>query len=270
VGLRADGLPDLAWIEVPGGPFTMGSEEYDDEKPIRQVDVPAFYVARYPVTYAQYRVFLDAEDGYGNERWWKKPPKLKHHDPDKPDPYWKIANHPVESVSWYDAMAYCRWLSARLGYEVRLPTEEEWEKAARGGLTLDRAGQERNPWPDRRYPWGPEYIVGAANIDETWSLGVSQVGPHYLECTTAVGIYPQGASPYGALDMSGNVWEWTLTEYENRQSGDFTNDRRRVLRGGSWYGIHDGARAAYRSVDGPDDRGRGLGFRLVALAPMLL
>src|SRR4030095_432041 len=107
--------------------------------------------SKYPVTWAQYRSFLEAQDGYRQKRWWRG---LAERQAQPGEQYRQQDNHPAENVSWYDAVAFCRWLSAKLGYEVRLPTEQEWEKAARG---VD----------GRAYPWGNQYVSGYANIDET-------------------------------------------------------------------------------------------------------
>jgi formylglycine-generating enzyme required for sulfatase activity len=129
-------------------------------------DVEPIHVAKHPVTYRQYRAFLDDPEGYRNPAWWTDLPGQK-----KPgEPRWPVGNRPAERVSWYDAMAYARWLSARLGYEVRLPSEWEWQHAATGGK------------PDREYPWGKEWDAARANTHES---GLGQ--------TTAVGMYPQGA-----------------------------------------------------------------------------
>src|SRR5215475_11117084 len=98
-------------------------------------------------------------------------------------------------------MAFCRWLSYKIGCEIRLPTEQEWEKAARGPEGFV-------------YPWGNKYVSGNANIDETWS----KAGPYSLKQTSPVGMYPQSMSPYGALEMSGNVWEWCANEAGSTRS----------------------------------------------------
>ncbi|MBA3534929.1 MAG: SUMF1/EgtB/PvdO family nonheme iron enzyme [Ardenticatenales bacterium] len=267
VGLRADGLPDIVWVEIPGGEFIYQEGE--------KREVATFWMARYPVTYRQFQAFIDAPDGFYHDRWWEEEGKHPEEPGAQAFPY---GNHPRERVSWYDAMAYCRWLSAKLGYEVRLPTEEEWEKAARG---VD----------GRVYPWGNEYISGYANIDE----GYDNAGPYYLQQTSAVGMYPQGSSPYGVLDLSGNVWEWTsLWEREPRpappQEPLGLLDRLRqlipgtpkprepkgaqhyvnlspVLRGGSWdYDAQD-ARAASRNHSRPASPNYNWGFRVVRPAP---
>ena len=258
VGLRPGGVPDIAWCEVPAGEFTMGGNHYDDEKPIRPVILPAFFIAKFPTTFAQYKAFLDAPDGYRNEQWWQKPVKLAGREQNPGDQYWPIPNHPAETVSWYDAVAYCRWLMSKLGYEVRLPTEEEWEKAARGT-------------DGREYPWGNEYKQGNANIDETFEG--FEVGTFYLERTTAAGMYPKNSSPYGVMDMSGNVWEWCSTKCREtysvgKEDNDVQEGEPRVLRGGSWYDNRDFARAAYRDGNYPDLRSNNVGFRVVAVAPI--
>jgi formylglycine-generating enzyme required for sulfatase activity len=163
------------WVHIPDGEFWMGSQQgYEDEKPQHKINLAAYRIARVPVTNNQYHLFV-RNCGHPAPNHWEedRPPK-------------GLESHPVVNVSWHDAMAYCKWLSEVTGEKITLPSEAEWEKAARG----DR---------DRRvYPWGDTFDPSRCNC---WNLGLGR--------TTPVGIFPDGASPYGCLDMSGNVWEWT-------------------------------------------------------------
>jgi len=164
------------------------------------------------------------------------------------DPTWNLPNHPVVGVSWFEALAYCNWLGEITGRSCRLPTEAEWEKAARGT-------------DGRIYPWGSEWAEDRANTSEA---GVGR--------TTAVGAFPAGASTYGILDMSGNVWEWCSSvgyaeaAYPYRADDgreDLERDVVRALRGGSWYDSRRYARCAVRYYDDPDDFDGSVGFRVV-------
>ncbi len=254
------------WCEVPAGPFLMGSTDDDRdaearERPQHLVDLPRFWVGRYPVTYRQYRSFLDANDGYHSPHWWHNPTKLE--TVLRPGQQrWPADNRPAENVSWYDAMAYCRWLSNRLGHEVRLPTEAEWEKAARGT-------------EGRRFAWGDKFEPGRANVGPGWPV----FGPDYLGRTSDVGSYEQD-NPYGVHDTCGNVWEWTTSLWGSdwsrpdwrypykrndlrRENFSAPTDCRRVVRGGSWGDDHNLARAAYRCRRHPSNRRSDVGFRLV-------
>jgi hypothetical protein len=240
VGLNPEGLPDIDWVEIPGGEFIYQEGERRTGE--------TFRIARDPVTHAQFQAFLDAEDGYANDRWWVG---LDVPDRNPAQAGWPISNHPRETVSWFEAMAFCAWLSHRLGKEIRLPTEWEWERAARGT-------------DGRDYPWGGEYRRGYANINET----SGDAGPHYLAQTSAVGIYTQGASPEGVMDLAGNVWEWCLNEYDNPERVGPEGSEPRVVRGGSWVYPWDLARAGYRSYRHPDGRLGLYGFRVVCSSPI--
>lgn len=269
VGLRQDGLPDIDWVPIPNdGAFTYQKNERRAE--------PDFWIARYPVTYAQYRAFLEAKDGFRNPRWWRglAAPKEDRKQPgEQRFSHW---NHPAENVSWHDAVAFCRWLTAQVqvkvevkaegwekvlppgwdmrnGLSVTLPTEWQWEKAARGH-------------DGRQFPWGKEYVSGYANIDETASIVGTKVGSHYLQKTSAVGMYPQGASPYGMLDMSGNIWEWCLNEGEKPERIQEEGNANRVRRGGSWHHNEGSASALARPQDWRLIRNANLGFRVVGVA----
>ncbi len=288
VRLRPDGLPDIAWCEVPAGSFVRGSVAdarkddiermfYGDERPQQEIDLPAFRISRYPITNAQYAAFVKAGGyqepdywavaaaaGYWREEGWVKRPILKGDKlvdewVDRPFDYghpFGLPNHPVVGVNWYEAVAFCAWLTEQLQQTgqispdeaVLLPSESQWEKAARG--------------PDGRvYPWGNEPDPEWANYEAT---GIGS--------TTAVGCFPGGISPYGVQDMSGNVWEWCRTKFEEsyedyRDDNDLEEYTRRVLRGGSFFDDERDVRCAVRYWDYPYDWGRSFGFRVV-LSPL--
>lgn len=242
VGLRPDRLPDIDWVEVPGGEFL-----YQDDK---QSSLPTFHISRYPITYAQFQPFLDADDGFDNDRWWSG---MGVHKLTMTDQIFKFANHPRDSVNWHQAMAFCYWLTAKLGYVVRLPSDQEWEKAARGT-------------DGRFYPWGDEYVFGYANVDETIGDEYGdEVGPYFVQCTTSVGMYSWAASPYGVQDMSGNVWEWCTSEAYT----DSGPDSKRLLRGGAWDYRYSWTRATAQYPRGASLRNHNIGFRVVCATPNL-
>ena len=162
-------------------------------------------------------------------------------------------------MSLYDAIAFCRWLTAkakstpsllpsklqgRNNWHITLPTEWQWEKAARG-------------FDGRRYPWGQEYISGYANIDER---GIND-GPHYLQETSAVGMYPQNRSPFGVVDLSGNIWEYCLNEDQKPAKSQKDEAVGHIARGGSWFFISNFASALDRIVW--SHRYSEFGFRVV-------
>jgi formylglycine-generating enzyme required for sulfatase activity len=152
----------------------------------------------------------------------------------------------VVDVSWHEADAYCRWLSDAAGAALRLPTEAEWEIAARGD-------------DGRIYPWGDSYQPFHANINETFH----NRGARYVGHTTPVDAHPPGASTFGALDMCGNMWEWCANTFENLADMIPQGLVRRATRGGSWHNAASTARAAYRIYGYPGDRRNNLGFRLL-------
>lgn len=261
VGLRADGLPDIEWVFVPEKDPKSGCVEFIyGERGERRTEAD-FWITRYPITYRQFQAFLDAADGFHNPRWWERLAAAPRDRRDAKEQWFKYWNHPRENVSWYDAVAFCLWLTAKAkehtsllpaeldrGHEWRitLPTEWQWEKAARGH-------------DGRKYPWGGDkYKSGYANIAET----VATAGPHHLHKTSAVGMYPQGISPYGVADLSGNVLEWCLNEYSNQKRVQLEGDELRVLRGGSWDYLNYHAAAAFRYDGHPAYFGDGFGFRV--------
>ncbi len=236
VGVDEQGLPDIDWVRVPGGRVELADN-------VGGFDVEPFFIARYTVTYRQYRAFLEADEGYHSRRWWDDLERERTWG----EQYRPIDNCPAENVSWFDAMAFCRWLSAQLNYEVSLPAEWQWQQAATGGKR------------ENEYPWGVDWDERLANTSES-----------HLSRTTAVGMYPGGRTLQGAYDMAGNVYEWCLNKYDQPKDISIGGSDYRVLRGGSWLHAQGHARASDRDYYGPrpDGRGRYLGFRVCSLSPI--
>ena len=255
-----------AWIpetvKIPAGSFLMGSSDADpqagsDEKPQHTLTLPTYWIGKTEVTNAQFRPFVEG-DGYTNQTYWDAASwQWRTENKINQPTCWSgdqgnSANQPVVCVTWYEAMAYTRWLSGQTGQRFSLPTEAEWEKAARG-----TDGQ--------IYPWGNTWEATRANNDEA---GLKKIVP--------VGQYPSGASPYGALDMAGNVWEWTRSVYSsypyNATDGreDPSNPAQKLftLRGGSAWNIRTYIRCGARYGDLPDSRNDSYGFRVVASLPL--
>lgn len=254
-------------VYVPAGLFKMGNDDgYSDETPVHEVYLDAFWIDKYEVTNAQFQKFVEATGyktdaekagwawAYTGSGWqqvnganWRAPRGSGSGTADK-------ASHPVVQVSWNDASAFCAWAGKRL------PTEAEWEKAARGGLYLDgdQSKKQPNPEPTRVYPWGNTFNKDFLN---SWEGGKGD--------TTKVGSFDKGKSPYNVMDMAGNVWEWVWDWYDanfyknspTRNPKNETPSQYRVLRGGSWYNNADVVRAAHRDFNVPGNRVDGVGFR---------
>jgi formylglycine-generating enzyme required for sulfatase activity/class 3 adenylate cyclase len=239
-------------VLIPAGDFLMGegSERH-------ALSLPDYRLGRYPLTNAEYRAFVEA-GGYGDRRWWTDAGWNEIAQTQQEPRFWRDSrynkpNQPALGLSWYECVAYCRWLSAETGQRYRLPTEAEWEKGARGA-------------DGRRFPWGDDFDPGRLN-----GRGPD---PYQVCSSTPVGIYPTGASPFGLLDCVGNVWEWCATRWKKPFPYDTMQDEwqdaylqgqyLRVLRGGSWYFQADVTRCTHRFRFQPygwTDRG---GCRLAA------
>lgn len=214
-------------VKIPRGKFLYGEEKLEKEIGYD------YFIDVFPVTNRQYQEFIrdlkDHEVPFRSEGWaqpynWDK---VSRTFPEG------MEDHPVVLVSYEDAVAYCKWRSEKEGKEYRLPTEEEWEKAARGS-------------DGREYPWGDEFDKNKCNTAESG-----------IQKTTPVTAYPQGASPYKCREMAGNVWDWTDSWY------DETEKKAKVLRGGSWLDTHGVASCVYRNYNFPNLRYYIVGFRCV-------
>ena len=225
----------LELVSIPGGVFLMGSpkdepECYEDEGPQHKVQVPEFYMGKYPVTQAQWKAVAAL-------------PQVERNLDTDPS-YFKGDDCPVERVSWYEAVEFCKRLSKHTGREYRLPTEAEWEYACRAGTTTF-------------FHFGDSLTSELANYDTNQ--------------TTPVGNYPPNA--FGLYDMHGNVWEWCQDHWHDNYKGaptdgsawdDQGENDSRVLRGGSWIYIPRLCRSASRDYYLPGYRSSGVGFRVVA------
>ena len=265
VGVRPDGILDIQWSDpIPPGSFQMGGdpEALKSWKGMTHSINYTYYMAKYPITVSQYRCFID--DGGYTEKWrqcwsndgWQWRLRMRKSYPYAwKDPRWVVPNHPVIGVTWYEAYAFTGWLHFKLleagllpddNLVVRLPIEAEWEKAARGVEGL-------------KFPWGMQFEPGYANVRE---------GDH-IGCTSAVGLFGEKpASPYGVEDLSGNVWEWCLSEWRETYEPDepvrLEGEAARSSRGGSWYHSANHARSASRFWYRPGVADFGWGFRVCA------
>jgi formylglycine-generating enzyme required for sulfatase activity len=264
----AGSMPDIEFCLVPAGPFWMGSTVTGDEQPLQLNSGPVedFWITRAPITVAQFQVFVLARRYPFKEQ----------------DALLDTHNHPMVRMTWFDALAFCDWLTTTWrasgiltpDWAVRLPTEAEWEKAARGGtqipsqMVIRRAADlqlgskvsqpalQANPLPQRNFPWGDQPDPSMANYVET---GIGS--------PSAVGQFAAGASPYGCVDMAGNIWEWTHSAYrpypyvatdgrENTQSAV-----KRTTRGGAYYNYAQYIRCPARDSAMPANAYFFVGFR---------
>ncbi len=258
------------FVLVPAGPFLMGDNHAEgdpDEVPVHEVRLDSFYMARDKVTNADYARFM-SDGGYESSEYWEAGGFREYGQAPR---HWTREEYhgggtqggndfPVVGVSWFEASAYCSWVSRETGATYRLPTEAEWEKAARGT-------------DQRRFPWGEEIDGSYANYEFS--------GDPYEPGLTPVGFYDGeqhdgfqtslNVSPYGVREMTGNVWEWCADWYD----GDFyhvsptsnptgpESGSSRILRGGGWVDSHYYHRAANRNSSFPENRNPIQGFRCV-------
>lgn len=229
------------WCAIPEGTVTLAdaSQRYPPGTKGGIFHTENFAIGKYPITNAQYQVFLDATNGYNSSQWWDFSEIAKQWRRAHPTPEETAflgADLPRTKVTWFEALAFCRWLSERIGQSVTLPTEVQWQRAAQGDTGFS-------------YPWGDGFYSYLCNINQ-------RIGQ-----PTPVTRYPDGASPYGVFDMSGNVWNWCLTNWLTGDAMVQSNDPR-VVRAGAWYTGDERALVAWRDAQSPDFVHPGFGFRI--------
>ncbi|NJN82052.1 MAG: formylglycine-generating enzyme family protein [Caldilineaceae bacterium] len=260
----SNGLPDILWLPVaPGGEVLIQriwrAETPDEETRVIQtetVDVDPFHIGQFLVTQRQFQAFVDAKDGFEQLDWWRGMPPAAQRQPLSASRA-QLSNEPRDSISWWQAVAFARWLDHRLtglelahpggagrvrvgdDVQVRLPTEWEWQWAAQNGEEA------------RTFPWG-DRKTGLANTAEA---GLGQA--------TAVGVYPRGKAACGAVDMAGNLMEWCANDKANLDIVEVTSDASKALRGGDWgYDLRN-ATCAYCDDEDPSRIDPLNGCRLV-------
>lgn len=245
----------FAWMPISAGTVTLSATASSGQASYLKRDlsmiIAPFSMAKYPVTNAQFRLFVEA-GGYRERRWWtdagwasrdrERWTAPRHWD----DAKWNRDEQPVVGVSWYECMAFCQWLSEQTGESIMLPSEAQWQFAAQGS---DR----------RTYPWGNTW-------DGSWCN--NNVDGKGRGTTTSVRQYEsKGDSPFGVVDMAGNVWEWCLTDYDSGINSVTNKARHNVLRGGYWNADNlDQFRCGFRDGNIPHGRNSSWGLRLACSA----
>ncbi len=219
--------PPFEWCLVDGGKVILNDATQDGGTQGGTYQVDDFAMAKYPVTNAQFQVFIEHPNGFSNPQWWEFSPEARkwHKDRNKPKPTAFPGNDlPRTRSSWFDSLAFCHWLSSEWmsrnrspksldprdisSWSIRLPTEQEWQRAALGDTGWN-------------YPWGNELNEKRANYG------------NHIGHPSSVGQYPAGKSVFGAMDMIGNVWEWCLTGW-NEDAIDLEGYTYRIIKGGAW------------------------------------
>ncbi len=226
---------DLDLVLIPSGTFMMGDDRHhQDEKPIHQVTIPSFYIGKYPITQAQYRLVMGENQGDAVG-----------------------IDYPIEKINWHDAIAFCHKLSQQTGKHYSLPSEAQWEYACRAGTNTN-------------FHFGDTITADLANYNGDYPYGGAAKGENRAQATP-VGSFPPNA--FGLYDMHGNVWEWCLDEYQPSYQGapidgsavaaGLTDGVKRVMRGGAWDYVARGCRSAVRCSLDARIRVGGCGLRVM-------
>ena len=257
--LIGEGVQPLRMMLIPPGSFLMGSpedelERLDTEGPQHEVTLTRFFLAKYPVTQAQWRAVAAM-------------PQVKRNL--KPDPSsFKGDDRPVERVSWYDAVEFCERLTNHTNRQYRLPSEAEWEYACRANTTTP-------------FHFGETLSTDYANYNgsnEEYGAYGPGVRGEYRQETTPVGFF-EVCNEYGLSDMHGNVWEWCQDDWHESYEGapsdgsawvEGDSEESKIIRGGSWFSLPWNCRSAYRYWFSPDNEDSYLGFRVCCSSPRVL
>ncbi|MCU0510953.1 MAG: SUMF1/EgtB/PvdO family nonheme iron enzyme [Anaerolineae bacterium] len=231
-------IPMLDWCQIPAGEVTL---EYEQRRVTHYV--AAFQMSKYPITNAQFKMFVDAPDGYCDTRWWDfatEACEWRSYHPQALKDRVAYGDHPRVNVSWYEAQAFCNWLSDRTGLKIGLPTDAEWQRAAQGD-------------DGRQYPWGNRFDKLLCNCADS-----------KIRRTTPVTRFVKGASPFGVLDLAGNIWEWCATARTPAQKLAEGEQPERIIRGGSYSSPFKRIRTTQRLSLKPNARYASIGFRVIA------
>jgi len=243
----------LEWCEIPEGSVSIEIGDGEIKDQFAKNSVPKFKISRYPVTHSQYQIFMDDLNGYSNTEWWEFSPEAYNWRINNPEPKpgrFKGDERPREMVNWYDSLAFCRWLSSKLGSTVLLPTALEWQRAARGD-------------DNRLYPWGNAFDKNRCNTRES-----------EIKMTSLVMRYSNGVSPFNVYDMAGNVWEWCINA-KPRTEGNFSNkpvdniaiQGERAVFGGSFVSAYQRSQISFHYYLDPLCYHATIGFRIVMHEP---
>lgn len=237
------GLPLLSWCAIPGGSVNLQYVGQNKQLATVPFTVDDFHISQYPVTNAQFAAFIDDADGYSNKHWWDFSPQAaawrESHTAPQPASF-DGDERPRERVCWYEAMAYCNWLSDKLHIPITLPDIAQWQRAFQGDNELE-------------FPWGNTFDTANCNTAES-----------DLKMTTLVNAYENGVSPYGVYDMAGNVWEWCLNlSHKDDFDADPTRDGDRIVRGGSFISPGQRSRISFHYHLAPQSYYATTGFRIV-------